>query len=55
VGAHHTSTGICYKWLKKPHAKELEKLAADRRRETEKKATHDVANTPETLDHADQL
>jgi hypothetical protein len=36
-GAHHVS---------KSHAKELEKLAADRLRETEKKATDDVVNTP---------
>ena len=33
------------KALKESHAKDLEKLAADHRRETETKATHDVGNT----------
>ena len=34
------------KSFKESHAKELEKLAADRQREAEKKATDDLVNAP---------
>ena len=34
------------KLFKESHAKDLEKLAADRQREAEKKATDDLLNTP---------